>query len=89
MDTVKQLGLWSSLGSHGYNVSISVVSLFAQAGETSPDEVLTLTLKLILMVDANHSPNNTNINQYVLPSGPNLLILTSMGDELWRGQTRG
>ena len=83
METLKQLGPWSSLGSHGYYVFSLVASVFTLMMELGIMKFRHVKLNLTLKVEVNRPQDNKDLNQdIVCTSGPNLVILAWMGDEL-------
>ena len=85
METVKQLGLWSSLGTHGSLVVLWLLWI-SNSGETWKFDFLnqiwpwrsrSIALKTLGM-----------LTKVCCTSGPILVILAWMGDELWCGQAQ-
>ena len=78
METMKQSGLWSSLGTHGSLVVIRWLCI-SSSGE----------VKFDLESRGQLPPKTTGILTNVFcASGPNLVTLAWMGDELWCGQAK-
>ena len=65
METVKQLGPWSNLYSHGYYVLTLWLCIYS-AGETRRNDILSFKLNLTLKVKVNHSPKKQDLNQSAL-----------------------
>ena len=85
METMKQSGLWSSLG--------YMAPLWLYGGYVFPVVVklenLTFEVKFDLEGQAQLPPKTIGILTNVFcTSGPNLVILAWMGDELWCGQAQ-
>ena len=81
METMKQSGLWSSLGTHG-----SLVVIWCLCISSSCE---TRKFKFDLEGQGQLPPKTIRIlNKLFYTSGPNLLILAWIGDELWCGQAQ-
>ena len=86
METMKQSGPWSSLGSDGSLVPVVLCGgyVFPAAGL---NEILTFKVRFDLEGQGQLFLKTIGILTKVLcTSGPNLLILAWMADELWCGQ---
>ena len=85
METMKQSGPRSSLGTHmglswscdGYAFPVVV-----------EPEILTFKLNLTLKVKVNHPQTRGILTEVFCTPGANLVILAWMGDELWCGQAQ-
>ena len=90
MKIVKQSGLWSSLGSHGYYVSTLVDCAFSLVVKLGIMKFWHFKLNLTLKVKVTPTPPKKNKNNRILTklfctSGPNFVILdctvTSYGED--------
>ena len=85
METMKQSGLWSSLGTHGSLVVIWWLCI-SSSGEARKFD---FKVKFDLEGRGQLLPKTIGILTNVFcTSGPNLVILGWMGDELWCGQAQ-
>ena len=83
METMKQSGLWSSLGTHGSLVVIWWLCI-SSSGETRKFDFLS---QIWPWRSQSIAPKTIGILTKVFcTSGPNLVILAWTGDELWCGQ---
>ena len=82
---MKQSGLWGSLGTHGSLVVIWWLCI-SSSGEARKFDFLSQIWPWRSRSIATQ--NNMDLNQWFCTSGPNLVILTWMGDELWCGQAQ-
>ena len=73
METMKQSGLWSSLGTHG-SVVVMWWLCISCCGETGTFNILSWQSRSIA------PQNNKDLNQGILQLGPNLVILAWTGD---------
>ena len=80
METMKQSGLWSSLGTHGSGGYVFPVVV--------KPENLTFYVKFDLECDGQLPPKTIGILKLFCTSGPKLMILLWTGYELWRGQAQ-
>ena len=85
MQTMKQSGLWSSLGTHGNLVVIWWLCI-SSSGEARKFDSLG---QIWPWRPRSIAPKTIGISTNVFwTSGPNLVILAWMGDELWCGQAQ-
>ena len=93
METMKQSGLWCSLGTHGSVVVIWWLCI------SSSREIFSIKFYLAGQGQLHPHPppppqknqktkNNRDLNQAISTSDPNLVILAWMGNELWCGQAQ-
>ena len=86
MGTMNQSGQWSSLGTHG---SLVVMWWLCISGCGETWKFRFFKLNWTLKVKVNHPPKPTGILTKVFcTSGPTLVILAGIGDELWCGQSQ-
>ena len=86
METMKQSGLWSSLGTHGSLVVIRWLCI-SSSGEARKFDFLSQIWPWRSRCQL--PPKTMGILIFVFcTSGPNLVILAWMGDELWCGQAQ-
>ena len=85
METVKQLGPWSSLSRRSYDVlRLCIWCTNPGIMKFGFKKKSNLTLKVMV----NHPRNNSDLNQVVCIFCPNLVVLASIGGDLSRGQAQ-